>query len=88
MDAWKYYDIIHRHHTLMNPLDETRLEELYELIPTRSQARVLDIGCGKGEMLIRLAEKNEIKGVGVDKSPYCIMEAEEEKAARAFLKPI
>lgn len=82
MDAWKYYDIIHRHHTLMNPLDETRLEELYELIPTRSQARVLDIGCGKGEMLIRLAEKNEIKGVGVDKSPYCIKEAEKKKRER------
>lgn len=82
MDAWKYYDIIHRHHTLMNPLDETRLEDVFERVPVRSQARVLDIGCGKGEMLIRLAEKKEIKGVGVDKSPYCIKKAEKEKAAR------
>lgn len=66
----------------MNPLDEKELEELYELIPIRSQARVTDIGCGKGEMLIRLAEKNEIKGVGVDKSPYCIRDAEKKKRER------
>ena len=66
----------------MNPLDETRLEEIFELIPVRSQAAVLDIGCGKGEMLIRLAEKNEITGLGVDKSPYCIREAEKKKAER------
>ena len=81
MDAWKYYDIIHCHHTLMNPLDEKQLKELFELIPVHSGARVLDIGCGKGEMLIRLAEKKDIKGVGVDKSPYCIREAEKGKAA-------
>ena len=66
----------------MNPLDETRLEEVFDLIPIHSRTRVLDIGCGKGEMLIRLAGKKEIKGVGVDKSPYCIREAENEKAAR------
>ena len=82
MDSWKYFDIIHRHHSLMNPLDETRLEEAFELMPIRSEAQVLDIGCGKGEVLIRIAEKNVIKGVGVDKSPYCIREAEKEKAAR------
>ena len=68
----------------MNPLDETRLEEIFELIQVRSQAAVLDIGCGKGEMLIRLAEKNEITGVGVDKSPNCITEAEKKKAERVL----
>ena len=66
----------------MNPLNETRLEELFGLVPIHSRARVTDIGCGKGEMLIRLAEKNEIKGVGIDKSPYCIQEAEEKKRER------
>jgi hypothetical protein len=33
-------------------------------------------------MLIRLAEKYPIKGVGVDKSPYCIREAAERKRKR------
>lgn len=82
MDSWKFYDIIHRHHTLMNPLDEKKLQDLLELLQLHSQDRVTDIGCGKGEMLIRLAEKNEIKGIGIDKSPYCIREAEKKKRER------
>ncbi|HZY47102.1 MAG TPA: class I SAM-dependent methyltransferase [Candidatus Bathyarchaeia archaeon] len=40
------------------------------------------MGCGKGEMLIRLAEKYNIKGVGVDKSPYCVRDAENQKNNR------
>lgn len=82
MDSWKFYDLIHRHHTVMNPVNETRLDRLYDLMKLRRGARVVDIGCGKGEMLIRLAEKYHVKGVGVDKSPYCIREAGERKRQR------
>jgi len=35
-------------------------------------ARALDIACGKGELLVRLAERHATRGVGVDLSPYCI----------------
>jgi len=82
MDRWKFYDIIHRRHTIMNPVNEDRLERLCDLLELKRGARVIDIGCGKGEMLIRLAEKYRIKGVGVDKSPYCIREAAERKRKR------
>ncbi len=75
MDRWKFYDIIHRRHTVMNPVNENSLEHLYDLLELKRGARVIDIGCGKGEMLIRLAEKYHVEGVGVDKSPYCIREA-------------
>jgi cyclopropane fatty-acyl-phospholipid synthase-like methyltransferase len=52
IDRWKYYDIIHQRHSVMNPVDETRLERLYDLLELKPNARVIDIGCGKGEMLI------------------------------------
>jgi cyclopropane fatty-acyl-phospholipid synthase-like methyltransferase len=68
MDSWKFYDIIHRHHKVMNPVNEDRLNRLYDLLELKQGARVTGIGCGKGKMLIRLAEKYHIKGVGVDKS--------------------
>ena len=32
MDRWKYYDIIHQRHSVMNPVDETKLERLYDLL--------------------------------------------------------
>ena len=82
MDNWKFYDIIHQHHTVMNPVNEDRLESLYDLLELKQATRVTDIGCGKGEMLIRLAEKYHVKGVGVDKSPYCIREADESRRKR------
>jgi hypothetical protein len=40
MDPWKYYDIIHRHHTLMNPVDDDRLEDVYNLLSLPEGARV------------------------------------------------
>src|SRR2546428_5738930 len=82
MDRWKFYDIIHRRHTVMNPVNENSLEHLYDLLELKRGARVIDIGCGKGEMLIRLAEKYHVEGVGVDKSPYCIREAAKSKRKR------
>ena len=66
----------------MNPVDETKLERLYDLLELNPSARVIDIGCGKGEMLIGLAEKYDIKGLGIDKSPYCVREAEKRKRQR------
>jgi SAM-dependent methyltransferase len=82
MDPSKYYDIIHQHHTVMNPVNETRLDQLFDLLELKNDSRVIDIGCGKGEMLIRLAKKYDIKGLGIDKSPYCIREAEKRKRQR------
>ncbi len=82
MDRWKYYDIVHQRHSVMNPVDETKLERLYDLLELNPSGRVIDIGCGKGEMLIRLAEKYDIKGLGIDKSPYCVREAEKRKRQR------
>jgi cyclopropane fatty-acyl-phospholipid synthase-like methyltransferase len=82
IDRWKYYDIIHQRHSVMNPVDETRLERLYDLLELKPNAMVTDIGSGKGEMLIRLAEKYDAKGLGIDKSPYCVREAEKRKRQR------
>jgi len=82
MDRWKYYDIVHQRHSVMNPVDETKLGRLYDLLELNPSARVIDIGCGKGEMLIGLAEKYDIKGLGIDKSPYCVREAEKRKRQR------
>jgi len=43
---------------------------------------VLDIACGKGELLTRLAERYEISGIGVDISPYCVTDAIQKLRAR------
>lgn len=37
--------------------------------------KIIDLGCGKGAVLIKLAEKSDIKGIGIDIIPAFIEEA-------------
>lgn len=82
MDRWKYFDITHRDHLICNPTSGAKLNEMIDLLTLQNQAAVLDIGCGKGEFLTRLAERYACSGVGVDLSPYFIREAMERAASR------
>ena len=76
MDTWKFYDITHREHLVCNPTNEEKLARLVELLRLQPDARVVDIACGKGEFLIRLAEAYGVRGLGVDLSPFFIAAAE------------
>ena len=82
MDRWKYFDITHRYHVLCNPTSAEKLQHLMGLLNLAPKARVVDIGSGKGEMLVRLAEMYDIKGAGVDLSPYAIADAEKKRDER------
>jgi SAM-dependent methyltransferase len=66
----------------MNPTSEGKLARLVELLRLEKGARVIDIGCGKGTLLIRLAEAYDVRGTGVDISRYCIADATKNANAR------
>lgn len=78
MDLWKYFDITHREHVICNPTSVEKFEELVALLRLKPGARVLEIATGKGEFIIRLAERYGVEGTGVDISPYHISDAEEK----------
>ena len=82
MDIWKFYDITHREHVVCNPTSEEKLARIVELLRLRPDARVVDIACGKGEFLIRLAEAYGVRGLGVDISPFFMAAAKERLEAR------
>ncbi|QDH80707.1 class I SAM-dependent methyltransferase [Echinicola soli] len=52
---------------------------LYDMIP--DNANVLDIGCGNGKLLLKIAQKLQM-GLGIDESPRLIRSANEQ--ARKF----
>lgn len=83
MDRWKFFDITHRNHVLCNPTSLEKLDEVCSLTDLKPGDRVLDIACGKAEVLVRLAERYNIRGVGVDISPYCIQDARRKHMSRA-----
>jgi SAM-dependent methyltransferase len=80
VNTWKFYDITHRDHVICNPTSVDKLGELIGRLDLPPMPRVLDIACGKGELLLRLAETygggagEGFDGVGVDVSPFCIAE--------------
>ncbi|MBN1632523.1 MAG: class I SAM-dependent methyltransferase [Thermoleophilia bacterium] len=83
MDIWKFYDITHREHVVCNPTSEEKLARLVELLRLPGNAQVVDIACGKGEFLIRLANAYGVSGVGIDLSPFHIADAKRGLEARA-----
>lgn len=88
MDMWKFYDITHREHMVCNPTSNDKLARLVGLLRLPAEARVVDIACGKGEFLIRLAEAYGVRGIGVDISPFCIADAQRKLRMRAPGAPV
>lgn len=82
MDRWRFFDITHADHVICNPLSSAALDEMIGLLELSPGARVLDIACGKGELLFRLVERYDVRGVGVDLSPPFVRELRERAAAR------
>jgi len=82
MDILKFYDVTHRYHEVCNPMSTAKLDELVGLLRLNPGSAVLDIACGKGELLTRLAERYKISGIGVDISPYCVTDAEQRLRER------
>ena len=82
MDIWKFYYVTHRYHEVCNPMSTAKLDELVGLLRLNPGSAVLDIACGKGELLTRLAERYGISGIGVDISQYFVADAEQKLRER------
>ncbi len=82
MDTWKYFGITHREHVLCNPISVDKVEELIALLRLRPGAQVLEIAAGKGEFIIRLAERYGIEGIAIDMSPYFVSDAKKKYKQR------
>ncbi len=70
MDMWKYFKITHDCHEICNPMSSAKLDELIGLLKLNPGSTLLDIACGKGEIMAKIAERYDVSGVGIDLSPY------------------
>lgn len=82
MDRNEYSAIAHRGMAFCNPLNEARVDELIGKLDLPVGASVLDSGCGKAALLIRIVERYAASGVGVDLSPQFVAEARARIAGR------
>ncbi len=77
----RYQTLAHRDHVFLTPLSGAKVDQVLSMLELPTGARVLDLGCGKGEMLVRLATRWAVRGVGVDLNPVLLAEARARAAA-------
>ena len=84
MDSDDFTAIAHEGLAFMNPLAEEDVEEMIEALELEPGAHVLDLGCGKAEILLRIVERYpDVRATGLDNSPAVLVEARRQAEARA-----
>src|ERR1700743_634770 len=66
MNRFRFTTLAHSDHVFCSPMSSTRADELVELLDLHGPSRVLDVGCGKAEFLLRVLQRYASTGVGVD----------------------
>ncbi len=67
----------------MNPLAEEDVDEMIEALDLEPGAYVLDLGCGKAEILLRIVERYpDVRATGLDNSPAILAEARRQAKER------
>ena len=79
----RYSLVAHEGMESWNPLPGGAAERLVRSIPLSPASRVLDVGCGRAALLLRILERTGARGVGVDASLEAIAIAR-SNAARRF----
>jgi len=66
-----------------DPLDVATAETMLDNVPLQAADRVLDVGCGRGELLVRIAERFGASGLGIDLSDELVATARRQAESRA-----
>lgn len=66
MESARFSTIAHRDHVYCNPLDPAVVDAALARLDLGPSRRVLDVGCGKAALLVRIAERYGARGTGVD----------------------
>jgi SAM-dependent methyltransferase len=62
----RQHEIAEANHRILNPFTDEKLMTLGEVCRLEPGQRVLDLACGKGELLCRWAHQFGIRGLGID----------------------
>jgi SAM-dependent methyltransferase len=75
-DPLRFTTLAHAGRAILGPISSGRLDGLVGRLDLAPGARVLEVGCGKGELLVRLlARRPGVAAVGIDRSPWFLADA-------------
>ncbi len=84
MNLFEFFATIERYHTIQNPTSEEKLDLAARYCAIRDGMRILDVGCGKGWLLRRLAKQFDIQAAGLEINPIFAAEAHRLVAAEGL----
>ncbi len=73
----RFHEIAETYHRILNPFTDEQLMLLAEICGLNADMQLLDLACGKAEMLCRWAQTYGIHGTGVDISTVFLKAAQE-----------
>jgi len=82
MDKQKYDAIAHTHLRYCSPINDEMVDEISYLMRLEPGMSIVDLGCAKAEILIRMADLCQVKAYGADVSEPYLREAQEAIAQR------
>lgn len=77
-DLWSRFEVFEALHyglTIDNPMSSQNLDDVVALLDPRNGDTAVDLACGHGELLRRLASRAAIVSRGVDLSPWMLQAA-------------
>ena len=66
MNLFEFFETIERYHTIQNPTSEEKLDLTIRYCGVQDGMRILDVGCGKGWLLRRIAKQFDIRATGLE----------------------
>lgn len=66
MNRFEFFTTIERYHTFQNPTSEGKLDLAIDYCGIRDGMRILDVGCGKGWLLRRIARHFDVSITGLE----------------------
>lgn len=81
-ERFEVFEALHHSMSICNPMTDADLDQLVFSLAPQSGDRALDIACGHGELLIRLAATRGVIGTGIDLSPWVLARATERASMR------
>jgi ubiquinone/menaquinone biosynthesis C-methylase UbiE len=82
MDRNKFSSIAHRNHAFSNPITEAKLMKMIQMISPKPSDKIIDIGAGKCELLIRLVENYQVTATAIELYEGSINEAKQLASGR------
>ena len=66
LDRNKFSAIAHKNHSFYNPVNPAKIDKVVEILSLTANDKVIDIGAGKGEILLRIIEKYSSNCIAIE----------------------